>query len=327
MRSLVFSLSILLLGAVPTSADGPTPLAGVQRAVFLGDSITYAGQSIEYLEAFLRVRDPSLRCEFLNLGLPSETVSGLTEPGHAGGAFPRPDLHERLDRVLEKTRPDLVVACYGMNDGIYYPFSAERFQKYREGIHRLRDRIEAAGARLLLVTPPVFDPLPIQANTLPAGLSEYRQPYEGYDEVLNLYAAWLLAHRGIGWEVVDAHGPLVRYLARKREHDPDFRLAKDGVHINADGHWLISRQVLLHWGIPAVELDADLNGEQILGRLPHGLDALKLVQRKQRLLKDAWLSATGHKRPGMAPGLPLEEAEKQASELNAELHKLLTSTP
>lgn len=327
MRSLVFSLSILLLGAAPASADGPTPLAGVQRVVFLGDSITYAGQSIEYLEAFLRVRDPSLRCEFLNLGLPSETVSGLTEPGHAGGAFPRPDLHERLDRVLEKTRPDLVVACYGMNDGIYYPFSAERFQKYREGIHRLRDRVEAAGARLLLVTPPVFDPLPIQANTLPAGLSEYRQPYEGYDEVLNLYAAWLLAHRGIGWEVVDAHGPLVRYLARKREHDPDFRLAKDGVHINADGHWLISRQVLLHWGIPAVELDADLNGEQILSRLPHGLDALKLVQRKQRLLKDAWLSATGHKRPGMAPGLPLEEAEKQASELNAELHKLLTSTP
>jgi len=33
--------------------------------------------------------------EILNLGLPSETVSGLSEPNHAGGAFPRPDLHER----------------------------------------------------------------------------------------------------------------------------------------------------------------------------------------------------------------------------------------
>ena len=87
----------------------------------------------------LATRDPALWCEFLDLGLPSETVSGLTEPGHAGGAFPRPDLHERLDRVLEKTKPDLLVACYGMNDGIYYPFSEDRFAKYKEGMLFLRD--------------------------------------------------------------------------------------------------------------------------------------------------------------------------------------------
>jgi hypothetical protein len=31
---------------------------------------------------------------------------------------------------------------------------------------------------------PVFDPAPINAKTLPAGLAEYRQPFEGYDEVL-----------------------------------------------------------------------------------------------------------------------------------------------
>src|SRR2546425_2764856 len=41
--------------------------------------------------------------EFLNLGLPSETVSGLSEEGHAGGQFPRPDLLERLARVLARS--------------------------------------------------------------------------------------------------------------------------------------------------------------------------------------------------------------------------------
>jgi hypothetical protein len=134
------------------------PLADVHRVVFLGDSITYSGQYIEFLEACLRIKDPALRYEFLDLGLPSETVSGLSEPGHAGGKFPRPDLHERLDRVLEKASPDLVVACYGMNDGIYYPFSDERFQRFQDGMRFLRERATASGAKVLHVTPPVFDP-------------------------------------------------------------------------------------------------------------------------------------------------------------------------
>ena len=50
-------------------------------------------------------------------------AESLSEPGHAGGAFPRPELYERLERVLERAKPDLIVACYGMNDGIYHPFT------------------------------------------------------------------------------------------------------------------------------------------------------------------------------------------------------------
>jgi hypothetical protein len=41
------------------------------------------------------------------------------------------------------------------------------------------------------------------------------------------------------------------------------------------------------------------------------------------LLKDAWLTAVGHKRPGMAAGLPLQEAERQADATEAEIRKLL----
>jgi lysophospholipase L1-like esterase len=327
MLCLVLALSIPLVGPPPAPAEDRPPLDGVRRIVFLGDSITYAGRYIEYLEAYMRARDPALRREWLDLGLPSETVSGLTEPGHAGGAFPRSDLRERLDRVLGKTRPDLVVACYGMNDGIYHPFGEERFQKFREGILSLREKAKAAGAGVLHITPPVFDPVPIRAKTLPAGLSEYRRPYEGYDEVLSLYAAWLLAHRGVGWEVVDAHGPMEQDLAEERRRDPDFRLADDGVHINAKGHWLIARQVLRHWGIPARELEDGSSGEQALGRLPHGLDVLELVQRKQRSLKDAWLTATGHTRPGMPKGPPLEEAQNQAAEIDAQIRRLLAKDP
>jgi lysophospholipase L1-like esterase len=319
----VASLLLPVVVGTPAAAADRSPLAGVRRVVFLGDSITYSGQYVEYVEAVLRVGDPALRCEILDLGLPSETVSGLSEPGHAGGKFPRPDLHERLDRVLSKAKPDLVVACYGMNDGIYYPFGEERFRKFQDGMHALRERAAAAGAKVLHVTPPVFDPTPIKARTLPAGLSEYRQPYEGYDEVLERYGEWLLARRADGWDVVDVHGPMKRHLERERRRDPAYRLADDGVHARDAGHWLIAREILVHWGISAAEVEGAVDAEQFLAARPHGADVLALVRRKQRLLKDAWLTATGHNRPGMKQGLPLDEAERQAAALDAEIGKRL----
>jgi hypothetical protein len=92
-------------------------------------------------------------CEFLDLGLPSETVSGLTEPGHAGRQFPRPVLRERLGRVLDGTKPDLIVACYGMNDGIYHSFSEARFERFKEGMRFLRESAATKGAKMLHVTP------------------------------------------------------------------------------------------------------------------------------------------------------------------------------
>ena len=105
MKHPTLALWLFLLVATdfrPARGAGPAALEGVRRVVFLGDSITYVGQYIEYTETLLRLSDPSHRCEMLDLGLPSETISGLSEPGHAGGKFPRPDLHERLERVLEQ---------------------------------------------------------------------------------------------------------------------------------------------------------------------------------------------------------------------------------
>ena len=78
--------------------------ADAHRIVFLGNSITYSGQFINYVETYYRLKHPDRDLEWINLGLPSETLSGLSEENHANGAFPRPDLHERLDRVFEAQR-------------------------------------------------------------------------------------------------------------------------------------------------------------------------------------------------------------------------------
>lgn len=106
----------------------------IHRIVFLGNSITYAGNYITDIEAYIITHYPQKNYEFINTGLPSETVSGLSEPGHADGKFSRPDLHERLERVLALTKPDLVFICYGMNDGIYLPLDSIRFQKFKDGL-------------------------------------------------------------------------------------------------------------------------------------------------------------------------------------------------
>ena len=173
-------------------------LPGAKRVLFLGDSITYSGEYVDFIEAYFATRFPKRQIEFLNLGLPSETVSGLSEEGHAGGQFPRPDLHERLARVLDKTRPDTVLACYGMNDGIYLPFSDERFAAFTNGIFRLRQAVLISGAKIIHVTPPIFD--------------ETRGKGPGYAKTLDRYSDWLLSQRAAGWDVVDLHRSMDNFM-------------------------------------------------------------------------------------------------------------------
>ncbi|MDB5386097.1 MAG: N-acetylgalactosamine 6-sulfate sulfatase [Planctomycetaceae bacterium] len=231
-------------GAKPVSVPGAAALLTAKRVVFLGDSITYSGQYIAYLETYLTERYPEKQFDFIDLGLPSETCSGLSEPGHAGGAFPRPDVHERLERVLSKLKPDLVVACYGMNCGMYYPFAPERFQKYQEGMRSLRQAVAAHGGQVIHLTPPTFDPIPLAGRTLPAGKDAYDRPFEGYNNVLGRFSQFLLARRQQGWTVIDIHGPMDQHLATRRKDDPKYVLAGDGVHASPTGHWLMAEQVL-----------------------------------------------------------------------------------
>jgi lysophospholipase L1-like esterase/pimeloyl-ACP methyl ester carboxylesterase len=293
--------AIALIVAVIAHA-APLP-PDVRRVVFLGDSITYGGQYVEFVETWLVTRQPERQLEVLNVGLPSETVSGLSEEGHAGGKFPRPDLHERLERVLAQTKPDYVIACYGMNCGIYLPLDPERFKKFQDGMKWLHGRVTATGAKILHATPPTYDPR--------------KGPY---NEVLDRYSEWLLEQRKAGWDVVDLHEPMNRYLAEQRKKNPDFFLAKDAVHPNTTGHWLMAKQILLHLGAKDLAL-ADDPGAMTAAH-PNGAKLLALVQQRQRMMKDAWLTATGHQRPAMRTGLPLAVAQAKAAEIEKQIREM-----
>ena len=65
----------------------------------------------------------------------------------------------------------------------------------------------------------------------------------------------------------------------------------------------------------------------MIATFPGGTEVLGLVQQKQRVLKDAWLSSVGHKRPGMNRGRKLADAEREASQIDAKIRALTAVKP
>lgn len=295
-------------------------LPGVKRIVFFGDSITHGGGYVEDFELYLFARYPGRKFEITDLGLSSETVSGLSEEGHAGGKFPRPDLHERLYRALPKTKPDLVFACYGMNDGIYLPLDEARFAKFREGVNWLHETVTAAGAQIIHLTPPTYHLLAARPTPGPDGKPPASM-LGGYNDVLDHYTAWLLEQPTHGWRVIDIHGPMNAFIEAQRKTNPDFVFAKDGVHPNADGHALIADTMITALAPQDKEWWQKFRAD--LAANPKGAELRKLVHQHVHLLGDAWLSDVGHKRPGVAAGLPVPEAEVKAAELEARIRTLV----
>lgn len=302
----------LMLFMYPTLSFSQHIFQNFKRIVFLGNSITYAGNYVNDIETYFIVHNPKLHVQFINVGLPSETVSGLSEPGHAGGKFPRPDLHERLERVLAQTKPDLVFACYGMNDGIYMPFDKTRFEKFKDGITRMHNEVVKTGAKIIHLTPPVYD--------------ELKGKSIGYAAVLDRYSDWLLSLKSLKkWEVIDIHYPMKNYLDAHRKVDAKFSLdgfalASDGVHPGETGHWIMARQILMNLGCKDVAHSTGII--ENLSAIPNSFQIFKLVEQRQEMMKHAWLSATKYIRPDIPAGLPIDEAMAKYAEIDSEIHAL-----
>ena len=299
MRLLPYLLALLLAVLSPARAAEVFP--GVKRILFLGDSITHAGGYVHNFEAFLAAQYPDRDFTVINCGLGSETVSGLSEPGHAGGQFPRPDLHERLDRVLKLTKPDLVFANYGMNCGIYLPVDADRFAGYQNGTRKLRAAVEAAGAKIIHLTPPIYDP----------GATK---PKFDYNDVLDHYSKWLLEMKTKeGWSVVDVHFPMAEAVAAQRKSNPSFTYSKDKVHPNAEGHLVMARAI-----VEGLFPDKLKNFDALFAKtsIEKNKAFFSAVNQRSTVLGDSYRHTAGHKRPGVAKGLPLEEALDKAKALS-----------
>ncbi len=185
--------------------------------------------------------------------------SNLSEVYHPGR---RPCVLTRIDDELAKTKPAWVVACYGINCGIYHPFNEKRFAAYQAGIETLIKKVHASGARLILLTAPPYahsGPFPegsdaaakeaivAKANVEAEAAAEkdpnkfgYKTPYPYYDHVMARYAQWLLTLNGRKdvW-VVDVRGAMLPKV--KEAH------GKDPIHPNGLGHAIMAEAFLKQW--------------------------------------------------------------------------------
>ena len=312
LASVFLSLASLSAFAEKSTATGSTqPLPREQilaahRIVFLGDSITAGATYVIDVATALRSQKlPHGGPEVLSTGLSSETVSGLSEESHP---FPRPCVHERLTRALAALKADVVFACYGMNCGVYMPLDEERFAAFRAGMEKLHNETVASGARIIHITPPYFDPA--------------RKPTQAfYADVLLQYSQWLVSQRAQGWEVIDLHSAMREEALKRKALDPKFTFSNDAVHPGAEGHWLMAQQILVWLGDSSAAEAPSL--EALLQKRQFPTAAVKLIEQRVQLTKNSWVQAIGHNRPGVAKGLPLEEATAKAAELDAPVDALL----
>lgn len=295
MVRIAAAVAAVLLAAPAVRAQDAAPLAG-KRVVFLGDSITQAGGYVTLVDYYLEKLHPKADFDVLGLGLASETLSGLSEDGHAGGKFPRPCLFERLGRLLEKAKPDVVFACYGINDGIYQPLDKERFAAFQKGVAQLVEQCKAAGVKeVYLVTPPIHDFTPKAGEF-------------NYDAVLTEYARWETELKVPGVTVIDLHTAMRK--ARDGRTEP---FSKDKVHPGDDGHLLMARTILAALGekVPD-ETFADVQKDPLY----------KLVAAKRAARSAGWMRHVGYTREAKVEPQPLGTTEADAGRTQEKIDAL-----
>src|SRR6185503_18027654 len=108
-----------------------------------------------------------------------------------------------------------------------------------------------------------------------------------------------------------------KYLSERRAADPSFAYAKkDGIHPDSLGHWIMAKAVLNYLG---EKEDAESAGAAF-EKYP---EVFKLVAKKQRIMKDSWLTKAGHKRPGMYKGVSLRKAKRKETRINKKIMQAL----
>lgn len=252
-----------------------------KKILFLGDSITQCGLYISYLNIYMYLHLPNINTTIINLGKASETASGLSEPDHP---FHRPCIFDRIDSTLKKVQPNITFICYGMNDGIYYPLSNERFEAYKKGMLRLIEKVKSVESQVILMTPPPFDAHSFVKDTtklLPKNMEKYSymEPYENYDEVLKTYSEWIMTLSDKVDAVLDIHSAVLSNINKKRSKNKNY-ISGDGIHPNDLGHWAITKEILSKlYNIP-IESNLDF--------IDSDIELFQLVIKQCDLLNMVW---------------------------------------
>ncbi len=208
---------------------GESVLRNGDRICFLGDSITAADPGYTRLTAaLLTALRPDLELEFLYAGISGNRVG---------------DLLERLERSVLRHRPTVVTVSIGVND-VWHRYShasgGTSDDAFPVAYRELCDRLEASGARAVLLTPTVIG----EDEQVPANRDLAR--LVGVQRQVAAERHLPLADMNrVFWQAIAARR---QTLARERwplgpEGGTRF-FTTDGVHMNSSGNALMAAVLL-----------------------------------------------------------------------------------
>lgn len=232
MRSVVCLFALILVSPL-VAADKPFFFQKGDRIVFLGDSITEQYQYSTDIELYLTTRFPGWNLVFLNAGIGGDTANG------GAGRF--------QTHVLDE-KPTAVTINFGMNDGGYGKFDANRNKQYVDKTTAMLEMAKKAGVRVALVSPNAVDR---------RGRDNFKLYLETQKE---FYAPLKDIATKFGVPFVDQYA-VTRAVHEKLEQNKADRVVPfpDGVHTSSLGGLLMAHTILTGFGAPAKVSDVSID--------------------------------------------------------------------
>lgn len=136
-----FCTAILAIAmfATPSSARAEFDLKDNDVVVFYGDTAFGEFHFTKWFDLFLRIKYPDLKARTINVGRNANVITRALE---------------QLDKEVLVFKPTRVVLCFGLEDGGRRAFEQSAADAFIKKMTELIDRVQGAGAKVMLVTPP-----------------------------------------------------------------------------------------------------------------------------------------------------------------------------
>ena len=237
-------LMLCLAAAISLQAAPASPFQPGDRWCAVGDSITHTGFYHRYLYLFYATRFPGRQIELFNCGLSGDTAAGTVA---------------RTESDILRYKPTVATIMLGMNDvdhalykeGLAAPDLQQRrdnaIASHAANMKRLAEKLQAAGTRLIFITPSIFDETAVMARANSPGVNAALGRCAENTRKLA---------RELNAGIVDFHGPMGELNRRQQQADPRFTLiGEDRVHPGEPGHFAMAYWFLKAQGMPATVAD------------------------------------------------------------------------
>lgn len=219
----LFAMALSLVGPAPKDTPQQLQLKAGDKIVAIGDSITQGG-------GYLRDIDAALAQQYPDLKIPKVVNKGIS-------GQKAEDLIKRFQKDVVDQKPAVVTISIGINDvwhRLGNPHDEKVLAAYRENVTKMVDMAQAAGIKVILLTPTVIQE---DANS------------EGNKRLVMYVQAEKEIAADKHCQLVDLHEMFLTALKKKPQDTKGNWLTGDGVHMKPLGDAIMAAGVLRALGV------------------------------------------------------------------------------